>query len=77
MLVLLYVKALKELALPRATHSGEITLVGSRRLRSTLAAAPVLFAHTFVTVANKLHLRLLQQPINDFDCEEISYLNTI
>ncbi len=29
-------------ALPRATHSGENTLAGSHRLRSTLAAALVL-----------------------------------
>jgi hypothetical protein len=37
------VHAPKGLALPRASQSGEIA--GSRRLRSTLAAAPVLFAH--------------------------------
>jgi hypothetical protein len=30
---------------------GEITLAGSRRLRSILAAAPVLFAHAVVAVA--------------------------
>ncbi len=41
----------KGLALPRASHSGEIALAGSRRLHSTLAAAPVLFAHAVVTVA--------------------------
>ena len=46
-----YVRALKGLALPRASHSGEIALSGSRRLRSTLAAARILFAHTVVTVA--------------------------
>ncbi len=40
---------LKELSLPRASHSGEIALADSRRLRSTLAAAPVLFAHAIVT----------------------------
>ena len=40
--------ALEELALPL---SGEIALAGSRRLRSTLAATPVLFAHAVVTVA--------------------------
>ena len=40
---------LKGLALPRASHSGEIALAGSSRLRSTLAAAPVLFAHAVVT----------------------------
>ena len=41
--------ALKALALPRAGHSGEIALAGSRRLRSTVAAAPVLFTHALVT----------------------------
>ena len=35
----------KGLALLRACHSTEIALAGSRRLHSTLAAAPVLFAH--------------------------------
>ena len=47
------VRALKGLALPRASHSGsgEITLAGSRRLCYTLAAA--LFAHAVVTVAKK------------------------
>ncbi len=45
------VRALKGLALPRVSHSGEIALTGSRRLRFTLAAAPVLFAHAVVTVA--------------------------
>ncbi len=44
------VHALKGLALPRASHSGEIALAGSRHLRSTLAAAPVLFAHAAITV---------------------------
>ena len=43
------VHALKGLALPRATHSGEIALLGSRCLRSMLAAAPVLFAHAVFT----------------------------
>ncbi len=38
------VRALKGLVLPRASHSGEIALAGSRRLCSTLAAVPVLFA---------------------------------
>ena len=33
--------ALKGLALPRASHFGKIAPAGSRRLRSTLAAAPV------------------------------------
>ncbi len=42
------------LALPRACHSSEIALAGSRRLHSTLAAAPVLFAHAVVTeIKNK------------------------
>jgi hypothetical protein len=36
------VRARKGLALPRARHSGEIALSSSRRLRSTLVAAPVL-----------------------------------
>ncbi len=39
------------LALPRVSHSGEIALAGSRRLRSTLAVAPVLFAHAVVAKA--------------------------
>ena len=43
--------ARKGLVLPRASHSGEIALAGSRRLRSTLAAAPVLFAQAVVIVA--------------------------
>ncbi len=43
------VHALEGLALC-ASHSGEIALVGSRHLRATLVAAPVLFAHAAVTV---------------------------
>jgi hypothetical protein len=43
-----YVHALKGLVLPRASHSSEIALSGSRRLRYALAAAPVLFAHAAV-----------------------------
>ena len=43
--------ALKGPALPRASHSDEIALAGSRRLRFTLAAAPVLFAHADVATA--------------------------
>ena len=35
--------------LPLASHSVEIALAGSRRLRSTLVAALVLFAYTVVT----------------------------
>ena len=34
----------------RASHSGEIALAGSCRLRSTLVAAPVLFAHAVFTL---------------------------
>ena len=44
--------ALKGLALPRASHSSEITLVGSRLLRSTLTAAPVPYVHAVVIVTN-------------------------
>jgi hypothetical protein len=48
------VQTLKGLALPRACHSGEIALAGSRRLHFTLAAVPVLFAHAVVTeIKNK------------------------
>ena len=49
------VRAFKGLALPHASCSGEITPAGSRRLRPTLVAAPVLFAHNFVTVAKTVH----------------------
>jgi hypothetical protein len=45
------VHARKGMELPHASHPGEIALAGSRRLRATLAAAPVLFAHAVVTVA--------------------------
>ncbi len=51
------VHALKRLGLPRASHSGEIALAGSRRLRSTLAAAPFLFAHAVATVAENKKLQ--------------------
>ncbi len=47
------VPPLRRLALPRVSHYGEIALAGSRRLRSKLAAAPVLFAHAVVIVAGK------------------------
>ena len=47
------VHTLKGLALPRASHSSEIALVGSPRLCSTLAAEPVLFAHAVVTIVKK------------------------
>jgi hypothetical protein len=43
------VRALKGLPLPRASHSH--ALAGMRRLRTTVAAAPVLFVHAAVTVA--------------------------
>ncbi len=36
-------------ALPRASHSSEIALPGSRRPRSTLAVASALFAHAAVS----------------------------
>jgi hypothetical protein len=51
------VRAVKGLALPRASHPGEIALSGSRHLRSTLAVAPVLFAHAVVTVAKNPYIR--------------------
>ncbi len=41
-----YARALKGLVLLRACHSGEIALA----LRSTLVTAPVLCAHSVVTV---------------------------
>ena len=47
------VHTLKGLALLRTIHLGEFMLPGSRCLRSTLAAAPVLFAHAVVTVAKQ------------------------
>ncbi len=43
------VQVLQGLGVTGASHSGEITLAGSRRLRSMLAVAPVLFAHAVVT----------------------------
>ncbi len=43
----------KGLTLPRASHSGEIALAGSRRLRSTLAAAQVLF-HTLLLLYRRV-----------------------
>jgi hypothetical protein len=43
------VHARKRLAMLRVSHSGEIALAGLHRLRSTLAAAPVLFGHIVVT----------------------------
>ena len=49
------IQALSSLALPGASHSSEITLAGSHRLHSTLAAAPVLFTHAAITVASSLY----------------------
>ncbi len=46
-----YVHALKRLALTRLSRSGEFAMSGSRRLRFTLAVAPVHFVHAVVTVA--------------------------
>lgn len=43
--------ALKELAVPRASHTSEIDVLGSRRLHCTFAATPVLFLLAVVTVA--------------------------
>ncbi len=54
-------RTLKGLALLRASHSGKIALAGSRRLRFTLAAAPVLFAHAVVIVAK---IGRIGNPIN-------------
>ncbi len=61
------VHAPKNLALPRVIHSGEIALLGSRRLRSMLAAALVLFVlavvivsknHTYATPTPRAYGRL-------------------
>ena len=51
------------LVLPRASHSGEIALSGSRRLRSTLAAVPVLFAHAAVTTVKTKWLQQLPKQV--------------
>ncbi len=51
-------RAFKGLALPRASHSCEIALSGSRRLRATLAAVPFLFAHTFGHMGYQRHDRI-------------------
>ncbi|MFN9909846.1 MAG: hypothetical protein ACK56F_27630 [bacterium] len=53
-------RALRGLALPRASRSGEIALADSRRLRPTLVVAPVLFAHAVVIVAKTVHAPPLQ-----------------
>lgn len=47
------VRALKRLALWRASDSGEIALLGSYRLHCMPAATPVFSAHGAVTVTNK------------------------
>jgi hypothetical protein len=44
-------RARKGLAQPHAGHFSEIALSGSHRLRSSLAAASVLFAHAVVIAA--------------------------
>ncbi len=41
-------KRVHRLALSRVSHAGTIAQVGSHRLRSTLAAVPVLFEHAVV-----------------------------
>ena len=41
-------RALEGLALPCASHSGEIALTCSRCLHPSLAVAPVVFAHAAV-----------------------------
>jgi hypothetical protein len=50
-----YVRALKGLALPRASHSGEIALSDSRRLRSTLVAAPAFLRTLLSQLAKTVH----------------------
>jgi hypothetical protein len=42
---------LKGLLLQRASYSDKIALAGSRRLRSTLVAAPALSTHAVVTLS--------------------------
>ncbi len=42
----------KALALPRASHSGEVALAGFSRLRPALLGASIFFPHAVVTVAN-------------------------
>ena len=50
MSVLIHVKGM---VLPCASHPGEIAIMSSIRLRSTLAAAPFLFAHSLDTRAER------------------------
>ena len=52
------------LALPRAGHSVEIALAGSRRQSSTLAAAPVLFTHAVVIVAKQSGFIVVLVPLS-------------
>ncbi len=49
------VHARKGPTLPCASQSGEIALAGSRRMGSTLVAAPVLFAHA-VVIESKIYI---------------------
>jgi hypothetical protein len=51
-----YPHALKGLALPRASHSGEIVFVGSSRLHSTRVAAPVI-SRTLLSQHPKQYIR--------------------
>jgi hypothetical protein len=65
------VRARKGLALPRLSHSGEIALAGSRRLRSTLTAAPVLFAPAVFPLAKS---KLFRRPYYTFTIFLVSKL---
>ena len=68
-------RARKGLVLPRASHSGEIAMAGSRRLRSMLVAAPVLFAHAVVHSSNKVVSAPLAHPRRAVDLLFRSYRN--
>ena len=66
------VHARKGLALPRTSHSGEIIPSGLRRLRSTLAATLVLFAHAAVTEASVMTAEAVRkQKADDLKRERI------
>ncbi len=52
----------KGLALPRASHSGEIAQLGSRHLHSAIVAAQVLFAHAVVT---EIEIDRIARPTRD------------
>ncbi len=72
-----FVHALNGLALPTARHARQIALTGSRRLRSTLAAAPALFAHAVVTVAtitNMHHAPSIRRALFSCYCVRHSFL---